>query len=56
MGAFGNLNYTPNSKCEWTIESPEAPYINLDFIAFDTEALYDTVTVQVGAGRHRGRL
>lgn len=39
--------YSASSSCSWTINTPEQPYITLNFSAFDTEPLYDIVTVQV---------
>jgi hypothetical protein len=30
----------------WTISPPDAPYITFTFTRFDTEQLYDTVTVE----------
>lgn len=47
-GAQPGANYSPGSNCSWTINSPDAPYVALNFTRFDTEPLYDTVTVEVG--------
>lgn len=55
-GSSGNITdgvpdsdyYSASSSCSWTINTPEQPYITLDFSQFDTEQLYDSVTVEVG--------
>jgi hypothetical protein len=41
--------YSGSSSCQWTVESPEKPYIYLGFSRFDTEPMYDTLTVEVGS-------
>jgi hypothetical protein len=45
-GAF----YSSSSSCSWTINLPDMPYITLSFSKFDTEAMYDVVTVEVRHG------
>lgn len=40
-------NYSASSECLWTINMPGQPYISLNFSRFDTEPMYDTVTVEV---------
>jgi hypothetical protein len=39
--------YSSSSSCTWTINLPDMPYITLSFSKFDTEAMYDVVTVEV---------
>jgi hypothetical protein len=53
-GARDGATYSGNTQCQWTVESPERPYISLAFSRFDTEPLYDSVTVEVG-GRGLGK-
>lgn len=46
-GGGGGAGYAPLSACQWTVEAPDAPYIDLSFAAFNTEPLYDALTVEV---------
>eukprot|EP00878_Enallax_costatus_P044254 GHUV01052656.1.p1 GENE.GHUV01052656.1~~GHUV01052656.1.p1 ORF type:complete len:188 (+),score=37.55 GHUV01052656.1:30-593(+) len=39
--------YSASSSCTWTINTPEQMYITLNFSKFQTEQLYDVVTVEV---------
>lgn len=45
-GASQDGNYSASTSCSWTVNTPEQPYISLDFSRFDTEPLYDVVTVE----------
>ncbi|KAF6263192.1 hypothetical protein COO60DRAFT_1635413 [Scenedesmus sp. NREL 46B-D3] len=38
--------YSSSSSCTWTVNLPDMPYITLRFSKFDTEAMYDVVTVE----------
>jgi len=40
-------NYSASTECSWTINMPEQPYITINFSRFNTELLYDLVTVEV---------
>lgn len=44
-----NGYYSASSSCSWTINMPDQPYITLNFTSFDTEELYDVVTVEVSS-------
>jgi len=46
-GSAAGQNYSASSACQWTIEAPEQPYIDVSFSRFETEPLYDTLTVEV---------
>eukprot|EP00877_Chromochloris_zofingiensis_P002817 jgi/Chrzof1/12536/Cz06g37220.t1 len=45
-GAPTNGNYNANSDCTWNLDMPDQPYLQVTFNKLDTEALYDTVTVE----------
>ncbi|GBF88369.1 hypothetical protein Rsub_01081 [Raphidocelis subcapitata] len=45
-GAPAGGGYAANSECQWTVELPEAQFIELAFSRFDTEPMYDTLTVE----------
>lgn len=45
--AYPAAGYAPLSNCQWTVEAPEAPFIDVSFTRFETEPLYDTLTVEV---------
>lgn len=46
-GSPENATYSASTSCKWTLELPEQPYIDLMFSRFDTEPMYDTLTVEV---------
>lgn len=54
-GVAGNLtdgaalggNYSASTDCTWTVNTPEQPYITMNFTRLSTEPLYDLVTVEV---------
>jgi hypothetical protein len=46
-GVQGGGDYSASTSCSWTISAPDKPYISLNFSHFDTERLYDVVTVEV---------
>lgn len=50
-GAPLGANYSASTECTWTVNTPEQPYISMNFSRFQTERLYDTVTVEVRSCR-----
>ncbi|KAF8072527.1 hypothetical protein HT031_000187 [Scenedesmus sp. PABB004] len=42
--------YAPSSACAWTVSTPNLPFITLNFTTFDTEPLYDVLTVEDSDG------
>eukprot|EP00879_Flechtneria_rotunda_P005401 GHRR01005692.1.p1 GENE.GHRR01005692.1~~GHRR01005692.1.p1 ORF type:complete len:1544 (+),score=580.30 GHRR01005692.1:434-5065(+) len=45
-GSTADEWYSASSTCSWTISLPDQPYISLNFTQFDTENMYDVVTVE----------
>jgi hypothetical protein len=48
-GAALGGKYSASTECTWTVNTPEQPYITMNFSQLSTEPLYDLVTVEVRA-------
>lgn len=52
-GAALGGKYSASTECTWTVNTPEQPYITMNFSRLSTEPLYDLVTVEVRAACNR---